>query len=619
MCGICGMASRIAPLDAGRGDGLIATMVDALVHRGPDDAWIERSPSAVMGATRLAIRGIASGRQPILDPESGVLVACNGEIDNHEELRGWLAGRGRPVRQATDVAVIPGLYLELGESFVERLVGAFAIGLWDPKGKRLILARDRAGERPLFYHVEGGIVRFATEISALAADPALRLTPDRTALAAYLRFGSFVAPETPFAEIRKVGPAEIIRFDGDGIHRKRYWRWEITTTPKRTPSIEAFDEVFRSAVHRQGDVEVDCGVFLSGGIDSSLVAAVARRVWPERRYRAYTLRFGEASYDEGAFAEQVARDLGIEAVPVWIHAEDFPRGIAELVRLVGEPLADPAWIPTAFLARRASQDVKLALVGEGGDELFGGYPTYIGARVASRYARLPAPLRAILRAGIAALPPSDKKVTLSFLLKRFVAGAELDGVERHLLWTANLAPSLLARLGLEPQGSVRPAETGDLLDIVQRIDLETSLAEGLLTKADRASMRSALELRAPFLDQAIMEFAATLPPRERLRGVTTKAFLKRYALGYLPARIVHRKKRGLSVPLSGWLRGELYSWAAGRLEGGLLDGVGIDSVAARDLLEEHRTRKADHARALWTLLVLTEWTEWARERAGGSS
>ncbi len=194
MCGVCGIASAHAMLDPADAEARVAAMVDALVHRGPDDAWIEASQRAVMGATRLAIRGIASGRQPILDSASGVLVACNGEIDNHREIRAELAERGRVVALATDVAVIPGLYLEFGEAFVERLIGAFAIALWDPERSKLILARDRAGERPLFYHENAGTMRFATEISALAADPGLLLTPDRQALAGYLRFGSLHLP-----------------------------------------------------------------------------------------------------------------------------------------------------------------------------------------------------------------------------------------------------------------------------------------------------------------------------------------------------------------------------------------------------------------------------------------
>ena len=610
MCGVCGIISVRGSLAAA--DGRTTAMVEALAHRGPDESRVVTGAYASLGATRLAIRGLHSGTQPIVDAETGVTTVCNGEIDNHHELRAWLESRGRKVEQATDVAVIPGLYLELGDAFVERLVGEFAIAIWDPRGSRVVLARDRAGERPLFFVMQQNVIRFATEIAALAVDDSLTLTLDRDALRGYLQFGSFTAPRSPFQEIQKVGPAEMVTIDAGGVQRRRYWRWGVATAPKSAPSLDKFDEVFREAVRRQSEVDVPYGVFLSGGVDSSLVSAVVRSVRPEYNLRAYTLRFSEASYDEGVFAERVAKLLGIEAVPVWVKPESFVEGIGELVRLVGEPLADPAWIPTALLARRAAQDVKLVLVGEGGDELFGGYPTYLGAQWADRYASLPAPLQNVIRRIVEALPPSEKKVTVSYVLKRFVQAAGMEGLTRHRLWTSNISPALLARLGVAPAAEERA--TGALLDVVQQHDLETSLAEGLLTKADRASMRSALELRAPFLDQAVMEFAATLPAAERVRGMTTKVFLKRYARRYLPSSIVYRRKRGLSVPLSAWMRGPLYEWSESRLSSPRLDDAGVSHRAAVELLEEHRQHRADHARALWTLIVLSEWLDWVAAR-----
>jgi asparagine synthase (glutamine-hydrolysing) len=285
--------------------------------------------------------------------------------------------------------------------------------------------------------------------------------------------------------------------------------------------------------------------------------------------------------------------------------------LKSLIRLVGEPLADPAWIPTTLLAQRAAQDNKMALVGEGADELFGGYPTYIGAGVAERFGQLPGWLKSAIRRLVEALPPSEKKVTISFLLKRFVEGAGGNGMTRHWLWVSNISPALLRRLGVAPIDLESNDEGGgDLLDRAQRWDLETLLAEGLLTKADRASMSSALELRAPFLDEAVMEFAKSLRVEDRVRGLTTKVFLKRYARRYLPNNIVNRRKRGLSVPISSWLRGPLKEWAIATLEKGRLEQVGIHTSAAMELFSEHCQRKADHARTLWTLLVLGEWLDW---------
>ena len=247
---------------------------------------------------------------------------------------------------------------------------------------------------------------------------------------------------------------------------------------------------------------------------------------------------------------------------------------------MGEPLADPAWLPTALLARRASQDVKLALIGEGADELFGGYPTYIGAQVSASYARLPPPLRSLLARAVRRWPVSDKKVTVSFLLKKFVDGAGLDGVARHLLWTSNISPALLERLGVPPCAP-RAAESGDtLLDVLQHDDFVYPFAEGLLVKGDRAAMASALELRAPFLDREVVEFAATIPVHERVRGLQTKVFLKRFASRYLPRAITHRRKRGLSVPLSRWLREPLADRASAR--------IGSDAISSSPVWIDRR-------------------------------
>jgi asparagine synthase (glutamine-hydrolysing) len=295
----------------------------------------------------------------------------------------------------------------------------------------------------------------------------------------------------------------------------------------------------------------------------------------------------------------------------------LPDTLAELVCAVGEPLADPAWVPTAILAKRAAADVKLTLVGEGADELFGGYPTYIGATLAESYLSLPRIVRAAIRFIVLRWPGSDRKVPVSYLLKRFVAGAELDAIERHLLWTSAITPDLLARLGVTIAERGQSVLREPLLDVVQRLDLETALAEGLLTKADRASMRSALELRAPFLDQTILEFAATLPPEERVHGLRSKTFLKRFARRYLPPWVVERRKRGLSVPLARWLRGPLRPWAEARLGTRRLGAAGIDPDAALTLLDEHGRRRANHARPLWSLIVLSEWLASVDGRTAG--
>jgi len=594
-------------------------MVEALAHRGPDASGTSIGTQAAVGASRLAIRGLDSGQQPLIDAKSGVMVVCNGEIDNHRELRRWLESRGRSVAQKTDIAVIPDLYLELGENFVERLVGVFAIAIWDPKKEELLLTRDRAGERPIFFTISDGVVQFATEVAALVGESGATFTRSKEAIHEYMTIGCLAAPSSPYLEVQKVRPGELVTISTSGVQRRRYWTWEIGTVKKAVPTRDAFDEVFREAVRSQTDIDVPFGIFLSGGLDSSLIAAVTRDLRPEVSFPAYSLRFEESSYDEGRFAQQIAESLGLNPISVWVNPMDLPTTLADLVAHVGEPLADPAWIPTALLAQRAAQDVKLVLAGEGGDELFGGYPTHLAAKWGEKWARLPRSVQAAFRFFIQKWPVSDKKVTVSFLLKRFVEGMHQDGIARHLLWKANISPSVMSHLGMSaPLPQMLETSTGELLDDLQRVDLKITLAEGLLTKSDRAGMRSALEVRAPFLDQRVMEFAATLPVDSRVKGLTTKVFLKKYAERYLPHSIIYRRKRGLSVPLSLWLRGPLYDWALSRVSSERLEHVGINVKAAVELLEAHRRREADHARALWTLIVLCEWLVWDETKIYGT-
>jgi asparagine synthase (glutamine-hydrolysing) len=619
MCGICGIVSlsegdipvRLANFSNAR----IWPMLERMNHRGPQGPGVNNSGAATFGTQRLAIRGLDDGTQPLMDADSGIIAVCNGEIDNHMALRDWLTARGRPVKQATDVAILPALYLELGESFVEKLDGVFAIAIWDPKEQKLILTRDRAGERPLFYRIDDGIASFATEVAALVAGSPGELNINRPAVAGYLRHGCFVAPESPVSGISKVRPGEIVTFKGTEVTSRRYWRWPVMEMPKTKPSLAAFDDVFRHAVGRQSNVDVEYGYFMSGGLDSSLVAAVAQSVHPGRKPKCYTLRFSEESYDEGVFAERVAKLLGLEIVSVPVKPEMFIEELPRLVRRVGEPLADPAWVPTTLLSHRAARDVRIVFAGEGGDELFGGYPTYLGAGFARQYDHLPPFIRSGMKKIVASLPPSEKKMPLSFLLKRFVEGEGMDPYARHRLWTANIRPDLLAQLGV---AVVPPSDQalgdGGLLDRIQLHDLETTLAEGLLTKADRGGMSASLEIRAPFLDRAVMEFTASLPADERVHGLTTKHFLKRYAAKYLPKDIIHRRKRGLSVPMAAWLRGPLQGWAGEKLRTGRLAEAGVNPAAAQTLLNEHIARRADYARPLWTLLVLDEWLLWAQEQ-----
>ncbi|HEX8776939.1 MAG TPA: asparagine synthetase B family protein, partial [Rhodanobacter sp.] len=491
------------------------------------------------------------------------------------------------------------------------------LALWDARRQRLILARDRAGERHLYYTMADHAVLFASELAALAQAAGADAPLDRTALAHFLQSGYCPAPQCLLGGYRKLQPGEMIVFEQGETRHRRYWRFPQRAATAAVPTPPSFDHVLREAVHRQSEIEVPFGVLLSGGLDSALIAAVARSLRPARELPAYCIRFAEASFDEGRDAERIAARLGCPFVPVTVTADDIPPTLRELVATTGEPLADPAWLPLAQVTRRAARDVRVLLAGEGADELFGGYPTYLGTQFAGRYARLPAGLRGVLRRAIERLPPSDRKITLSYLLKRFVRGEELDGLARHRLWMSHITPEWLHRLGVEPPAwEAGAAAALPLLDAVQQHDFAQALPEALLAKADRGGMLHGVEIRAPYLDSTVIEFAAALPEQARVHGLTTKVFLKEYARLYLPRAVTHRRKRGLSVPLSAWLRGPLHDWAQSRLAGGALAEAGLSQRAALELLAEHRARKADHARAVWLLLVLSEWLEWRAARNG---
>jgi asparagine synthase (glutamine-hydrolysing) len=609
MCGICGILSLDADQPVPRAEQKVRSVLHAMSHRGPHGDAFAKRDRLVMACNRLAIRGVDQHQPPLIEHEAGIVVACNGEIDNHRQLRQSLAEAGHTITLSTDVAVIAPLYLEYGLAFLEHLQGVFALALWDSRAQRLILARDRAGERHLYYATSDHAIHFASELAALmttSSDAEL----DQDGMARYLRAGYCPSPDSLVKNHRKVSPGEMIVIEPSGTRHLRYWDFPAKPPTAKAPDPSAFDPVFREAVFRQSDIDVDYGVLLSGGIDSALMTAVARDLRPEKKLSAYCIRFGEASFDEGQDAAAIAAQLGCHFVPVQVTAGDVPGALHELIHATGEPLADPAWIPLSMVTRRASQDVRVLLGGEGADELFGGYPTYLGARWSRFYTHLPKPVRMLSQRLIENLPTSDKKVTLSFLLKRFIRGQELDGLARHLLWTASIGPDWLRRLGVTPPKDDTKHDASRLIDALQRYDFSHSLPDALMAKADRGGMLHGVEIRAPFLDQSVIEFAASLPLDARVHGLTTKAFLKRYARQYLPEAVVTRRKRGLSVPLAAWLRDPLYGWAQSRLSSAALASAGIQTDAALELLAEHQARLNDHSRAIWTLIVLSEWLMW---------
>ncbi len=602
MCGIFGAASlRGEPL---RHPRCLQAMAAALRHRGPDGERIVGHERASLGARRLAIMDLTTGDQPFQSPDGSIWMVCNGEIYNAPQLRAEARGWGYPFRSTGDIETIVPLYERFGAGAVARLEGMFGLAIWDERRRRLILARDRAGEKPLFWTERDGELRFASEIQALLAYPDQPRRLDPAGAALYAALGYVPAPDTMLAGIHNLPPAHLLVADETGVAVEPYWDPAAAAAqPARLRTPEQLRDVLLRAVERELASDVPVGVFTSGGLDSSVLAAGAARVLTGEHTHTYSVKFVESGYDESAFAEAVTRS--IRTVHHAVVADDaaLARALEVVTTSLAEPLGDPAILPTYLLAEAAREHVKVVLSGEGADELFGGYPTYLGHKAATWYLRLPRALRRALRGAVDWWPSSTGKVTLEFLLKQFVAAAELPSLERHLTWfgalgpEGNTVPKLACKLTAFPKA--------DPLNRILWLDLLTYLPDNLLVKVDRGTMLASIEARAPYLDREVMELALPVPSELKVRGFRTKAILKEAARGLVPDYVIRRRKRGLSVPVARWLNTGLASLADRHL---VRPRLFRNAPTAR-LLAEHRSGRQNHARRLWPILMGEVWAE----------
>jgi asparagine synthase (glutamine-hydrolysing) len=593
-------------------------MAAALAHRGPDGEQIVGHERARIGARRLAIMDLTTGDQPFQSPDRTIWMVCNGEIYNAPALRRECARAGYPFRSTGDIETIVPLYERLGPDAVARLEGMFGLAVWDDVRECLVLARDRAGEKPLFWSEVAGELRFASEVQALLAypDQPRRLNPVGVAL--YAALGYVPAPYTLLAGISKLPPAHVLVADRGGLTVSRYW--DPAAIAAQPPVLErpaALRDTLLRAVERELRSDVPVGVFTSGGLDSSLLAAAAARVMAGERIHTYTVKFAEPGYDESGYAEAVTHS--IPTIHHVVTADDQALGRAfELVtRSLAEPIGDPAILPTYLLAEAAREQVKVVLSGEGADELFGGYPTYLGHRAAGLYRRLPRSARAGLRWLVNRLPTSTGKVTIEFMLKQLVAAAELPLLERHLTWFGALGPDARALTWASALLDRFPAAPS--VNRLLWLDFLSYLPDNLLAKVDRGTMLASIEARAPYLDREVMELALPAPAALKVRGLTTKVILKAAARGLVPDAVIRRRKRGLSVPVARWLNTGLASLADRHLKAPRL----FPGAPTARLLTEHRSGRRNHARQLWPILMAELWAErWGIDPAddgGGQS
>jgi asparagine synthase (glutamine-hydrolysing) len=615
MCGICGIASSDGPVDADR----VAAMSATLVHRGPDSFGEFSDGTAALAARRLSIIDLETGDQPIANEDGTLHVVQNGEIYNYRELRAELERSGHRFRTRGDTEVLLHLYEQHGDKFAERLRGMFAIAIWDGRRRRLVLARDRFGIKPLYYRAQAGELAFASELRALP-----RGEIDLDALEAFLAFNSIPAPLTIYREVRKLQAGHLLVWE-DGCARIERFTRPAPVPPeevRRDEEAELVEELrarLRDSVRAHLVSDVPVGVLLSGGVDSALLAALAADESSEP-LRTFSIGFEERSFDELADARRVAERYATH------HRELVLRPNAALLLpaladAFDEPFADSSALPTYLVSELAASDVKVALSGEGGDELFGGYYTYAADLLAARVgglARFARPL-------VERLPTSASKASFDYKAKRFVRAAHLPSLERHHGWKEIFSIDARAELtgrrsAFDPVDLLRTryAETegADELARLQDVDLGVYLVDDLLVKTDRASMAHSLEARVPYLDTVVTNLALALPTRHKVRGLSKKVLLRKAAAPLLPREIVHGKKRGFSIPAAAWLRGDLEPFARETLARETLHRQGYfrPEVVER-MLDDHVSGREDRSRQLWGVLAFTLWHQRHVERA----
>jgi asparagine synthase (glutamine-hydrolysing) len=623
MCGICGIAGPGADVEA------VRRMNARLVHRGPDSAGEFAAEGVALAMRRLSIIDLAHGDQPIANEDGTVTVVQNGEIYNYRELRRELEGRGHRFRTASDTEVLVHLYEEHGEDFAERLRGMFAIAIWDARERRLLLARDRFGIKPLYYRLRDGTLSFASELKALLEQPGFSREVDPRAVAAFLAFNSIPAPLTIFAEARKLPPGTLAVWRDGELRRRRYARPAPVPAAetRRRPAAELAEELretLRGSVRAHLEADVPVGVLLSGGVDSAGLVALAAGEQAEP-VKTFSVGFEEASFDELERARLVADRYGAEHHEIVLRP-DAVELLPKLVEAFDEPFGDSSALPTYLVSELAAGEVKVALSGEGGDELFGGYYTYVADLLAPRVGRLAA-LAAPL---IERLPSSDAKVSFDYKAKRFARSAGLPPLERHLGWkeifSATQRQALLAdgpkthayrgkssrRQSWDPVEIYREryAETAgaEPLARLQDVDLGIYLVDDLLVKTDRSSMAHSLELRVPFLDNEVAALALGLATPLKVRGTAKKRLLRQALAPLLPEQILRAPKQGFSVPVAAWLRGPLQGFARETLSAETLARQGwLDPAAVTRLLDDHCAGREDLSRQLWGLIAFTLW------------
>jgi asparagine synthase (glutamine-hydrolysing) len=598
-------------------------MCSAMVHRGPDDEGNVQLDGVTLGMRRLSIIDVAGGHQPMHNEDATIWVVQNGEIYNHLELREELVVAGHTFNTQSDTEVLVHGYEQWGEPMVERLNGMFAFAVLDRRQRLLLLARDRMGIKPMHYAIEGDRLVFASELKALLQDPSLRRGIDPTALDEYLAYEFVPSPRSIVRGISKLRPGHVLTWSlADSAARvRRYWAptLNLNRVADRDRSLdEECDElraVLRESVRKELISDVPLGVFLSGGIDSSAVTAMMTQLGGD--VKSFSVGFAERSFDEAPYGRQVATHLGTDHHELTLEPDMLLGLIPKLPTLLDEPLGDASIIPTYLLSAFTRQHVKVALGGDGGDELFAGYPTMQAHRLAGYYLRAPQGLRrGVVEPAVRRLPVSRSNLSFDFRAKRFVSGAAHPVAERHQRWmgsfgseerAAVLSPDLRGALA-NGSSEVDEYRSLDPLNQALMIDMRLYLENDILVKLDRASMMASLEGRVPLLNNDFVAYATGLPLNMKLRGLRSKFLLKRALRGILPDNILRRPKKGFGIPVADWFRGPLKEQLLAALSPERISREGFfEAGVVGRLIDDHLSGRRDNRKQLWTLFAFEAW------------
>ncbi len=624
MCGIAGIFNYKKNHPVSK--VILKRMSDSIIHRGPDDEGFYVKDNIGLAFRRLSIIDLNTGNQPIHNEDCTIWVVFNGEIYNYVELRGALIDKGHSFYTCSDTEVIVHLYEEYGTEFPLHLNGMYGIALWDEKKKTLLLVRDRPGIKPLYYaETDDGLV-FGSEIKSLLK-AGVRRVMDYEAINQYLSYGYTLSPLTGFEAIRKLDSGHMLVCSGSGCSKKEFW--DLTENSFAIEDLHVDEmadrliEELRVVINRQVRSDVPLGIFLSGGIDSSLIASVAAEKC-NLKLNAFTIGFEEESYNELDNARIVTDRLGLSMQEYILPENEIFGEIEKIMSFLDEPLFDYSVIPVYFISKYARSHVKTVLGGEGGDELFGGYQTYYLHKVIEWYRKVPQVMRDGIRAVVNRLPESHSYLSTAYKLKRFTYGAEFPYDEAHYRWKvlfdANEKQKLLSddllRHIVEPEPFhamgryfQRAQKKGlSIEDQLMYVDFMTFMQDALLQKTDRMSMANSLEVRVPLLDNAIIDFSRKVPMNKKIKGFQTKYLLRKALSRFQPSEIAFGKKRGFTPPLALWIKNGLKEY--------MLDSLSSESVAnlgflkhdyITEVIDDHLSGRAENSRLIWSLIVLVSW------------